>query len=171
MNSRMEPISPIDLLQSLNIKFSVHHHAPIRAQADIAHMNQFDIRHSVKTLAFSTSDSQLILAAIPGPERISYSRLAKAAGLKRKDLKNAEPDQLAALNMKPGGLSPICVAENLTAIFDAHIPGMGPVCCGGGDQDQTIELDADDLIRVAPRSLVADLIADRMSRVSLDQHQ
>ena len=88
------------------MQFTIHIHPPIRAQDDILRLTQLSIEHSVKTLAFSANNGQLVLAAIPGQERISYGRLVRAAGLRRSDLKPAESSQLAALGMNPGGNQP-----------------------------------------------------------------
>jgi Cys-tRNA(Pro)/Cys-tRNA(Cys) deacylase len=163
MHSNCEPKSPIDSLQALGVQFTLHTHAAIRTQNDILQITRFELESSVKTLAFSASGRRLLLAAIPGLQRISYGRLGKAAGVKRADLRSADPDQLALLGMQPGGVSPVCMLGNVTIVFDSLIPGMGKVYCGSGIENKTIELDADDMIRIAPSALIANITADPLS--------
>jgi Cys-tRNA(Pro)/Cys-tRNA(Cys) deacylase len=62
--------------------------------------------------------------------------------------------------MEPGGVSPVCSDAATTIVFDSSVPGMGPVYCGSGQAARTLLVDADDLVRLAGRSIVATIVVD-----------
>ena len=149
--------SPADLLAAHGVDFTVHTHEQIRTADDIRERTDLDIEHSVKTMAFSIAPDRLVLAGIPGPARIKYGRLAAALGVPRKQLRPAGQEALTALGMAPGGVSPVCRAETVTVVLDSAVPDMGLVYCGSGRPDQSLRLEAADLVRIAGNVVVADV--------------
>jgi len=53
----------------------------------------------------------------------------------------------------------VCADPGVTVVFDSAVPAMGRVFCGSGRADHTLEVDAADLVRVAPNAVVADIAA------------
>ena len=66
--------------------------------------------------------------------------------------------------MHPGGVSPVCADESVVVLLDASLPASGRVYCGGGTPDTTIALDADDILRVAARPVVAAVAEPQPAR-------
>jgi Cys-tRNA(Pro)/Cys-tRNA(Cys) deacylase len=152
--------SPVDVLTDDGADFTVHEHEPIRSAADIRERTDMPVERSVKTLGFSLGDGRLVLAAIPGPARIKYGRLAEAVGVPRKDLRAADPGTLAAIGMEPGGVSPICPEASVTVVLDSTVPSMGRIFCGSGRPDRSVEVDTADIVRLAGHLVVADIADD-----------
>jgi Cys-tRNA(Pro)/Cys-tRNA(Cys) deacylase len=151
--------SAVDVLTAAGIPFTLHTHAEIRTEQDILALGRFPMERSVKALAFTAGGGRIVLAAVPGPARVHYGRLATALGVRRAELTGADPEVLARLGMRPGGITPVCVDPEVTVVFDAAVPGLGQVFCGSGRADQTLELGAADLMSVPPESLVAEICA------------
>lgn len=150
--------TPVQALEAAGIDFVLHTHPAARTESEL-HLTGLDRSTSVKTLAFELPDGALALVGIRGPWRARYGAIAQALGVSRSKLRPASSDLLAAVGMEPGGVSPVCDAASVVVLLDATIPGMGRVYCGGGTPETTLELDADDILRVAARPLVA-AIAD-----------
>jgi Cys-tRNA(Pro)/Cys-tRNA(Cys) deacylase len=152
-------VRPVDVLSAAGVRFLVHAHPEIRTATDIEALDTFVVERSVKVLAFTVDGNRLVLAAIPGPARLQYGRLAAALGTRRALLKPADPARLAALGMQPGGVSPLCADPAVTIVFDTSIPGMGPVFCGSGSADRTLEVEAAEIVRLAPNAVIAEIAA------------
>jgi len=112
---------------------------------------------TVKTLAFTTPDDRLVLVAVPGHARLRYGAVARAAGVRRADLAPAGAERLAALGAEPGGVCPVVPDEDAVVIVDASVPGMGPIHCGSGRADTSIEIDACDLLAAVPGAVLAEV--------------
>ncbi len=141
-------------LDAAGIPYVVHTHPPIRVEADL-HLTGLDFQTSVKTLAFELPDGRLALVAVPGPAKVQYGAIARALGVSRSALRQADEHRVAALGMEPGGVSPICPDTRVVVVVDVAIVGMGTVYCGGGTSTTTIEVDADAIARVAASPVVA----------------
>lgn len=145
-----------DVLEAAAVTYTVHRHEPIHGEAD-AHLWPQSWATSVKTLAFVLPDDRFVLVGIPGPHRLRYGDLGRALDVPRKQWRQAPPERLAAAGMVPGGVSPITADPATTLVLDAAVPRMGRVYCGGGTPDVTIEIEATDLVRIAPTVLIADI--------------
>ena len=149
----------VEMLSAANVDFTVHQHAEIRTAEDIQSRTWFSIERSVKALAFSVDGDRVVLAAVPGPARLQYGRLATAISVRRSALKPASADILAALQMEPGGVSPICRDPDVTVVLDSAIPRMGRVFCGSGRADCTLELLGADIARFVRDAVVSEIAA------------
>lgn len=147
----------LQCLDAAGESYRLHTHPPIRSEADLP-LTGLDWTTSVKTLAFALPDGTVALVGIPGPARVQYGAVARALEVSRSQLRPASPEAVTALGMQPGGVSPICTDPAVIVLLDSSVPGMGPVYCGGGDPETTVELDAAALLRIAARPLTADLI-------------
>ena len=147
-------MSVTEALDAAGIAYVVHTHPPIRGEADL-HLTRLDWETSVKTLAFELPDGRLALVAVPGPARVQYGAIARALGVSRSALRQADEHRVIALGMEPGGVSPICADPDVVVLVDESVVGMGTVYCGGGTSTTTIEIDADAIARVAVSPVIA----------------
>ena len=144
-----------EVLAAGGTSYDVVEHPPARTESEL-HLTGLDVEQSVKTLAFTVGDDRrVVLVGIPGPARLKYGELARALGVSRSQLRQASADVVQALGMEPGGLSPITDDVAGTVVFDAVVPAMGVVSCGGGTPTRTLVLEAADLVRASPRVIVA----------------
>ncbi|GAA0927646.1 YbaK/EbsC family protein [Streptomyces thermoalcalitolerans] len=148
-------------LRDAGVDFVVHEHPVIRTAEDIRSRTDFSVERSVKVMAFTAEAGRVVLAAVPGPARLQYGRLAATVGVRRSSLKPAGADVLEALGMEPGGVSPLCTKPDVTVVLDSAIPDMGRVFCGSGRADCTLELEAADILRMAHNPVVAGIAAPR----------
>jgi Cys-tRNA(Pro)/Cys-tRNA(Cys) deacylase len=147
-------MSVTEALDAAGISYVVHTHPPIRSEADL-HLTRLDWETSVKTLAFELPDGRLALVAVPGPARVQYGAIARALGVSRSALRQADEHRVIALGMEPGGVSPICSDPDVVVVVDESVVGMGSVYCGGGTSTTTIEVDASAIVQVAACPIVA----------------
>jgi Cys-tRNA(Pro)/Cys-tRNA(Cys) deacylase len=119
---------------------------PIRTQTDIERELGLPVDTLLKTMVFHTGE-EFLLVALPIQRRVHYGRLAKAVGVPRSRLRQAGPEELALLAMEPGGASPLCGRAGVITVFDQSVSAMDRVYCGSGRADQTVEVDAGELIR------------------------
>lgn len=148
-----------EMLSVAGVDFTVHQHDEIRTAEDIRSKTWFSIERSVKSLAFTVDTGRVVLAAVPGPARLQYGRLAAAIDVRRSALKPASADILAALKMEPGGVSPICRDPAVTVVLDSAVPQMGRVFCGSGRADCTLELLGADIARFVSNLVVSEIAA------------
>jgi Cys-tRNA(Pro)/Cys-tRNA(Cys) deacylase len=74
--------------------------------------------------------------------------------VRRKDLRAADPGALAGdLGFEVGGVSPIAAYEAATVLVDLRVSELETVYCGAGNSRSTLEIAADDLIRISRGSL------------------
>jgi Cys-tRNA(Pro)/Cys-tRNA(Cys) deacylase len=149
-------VSPIELLRANGVAHQVSEHAPIRTYDDVQRVLGLPPDRLLKTMVFRTAAGRFLLVALPVLHRVSYGKLARAAGVPRAQLRQADAADLALIGMEPGGASPVCDGRDAAVIFDAAVPGMGRVYCGSGRADRSIQVDADDLLRLL-RPIVAEV--------------
>ncbi|MEW2625914.1 YbaK/EbsC family protein [Streptomyces sp. NPDC048106] len=162
MSRHIEPVSPVAVLTTRGVPFRLHEHSPALTVADLRSGTDFCIERSVKTLAFSTRDDRIVLAAVPGPAKVHYAALAVLVGVRRADLRPSTPEVLAGLGMEPGGISPIPTLsdhDGLVMVFDESVPSLGPIFCGSGSAHQTIEVGADALVGLWKEPLLGVITA------------
>jgi prolyl-tRNA editing enzyme YbaK/EbsC (Cys-tRNA(Pro) deacylase) len=141
------------LLQREGIPYTVHEHAPIHTLADIEANLPFPPERMLKTIAFEAGE-RWVLVALHAYSSIDYGAVARALGIKRSELRPADPDRLnAALGFERGGVSPL--APDATVIFDSDAVSLGTVVCGAARNDRTLEVDIDALIRLSGGSLAS----------------
>jgi len=150
-----EPIASI-ILREAGLAHRVHWHPAARNQAEL-HLTGLDVDTSAKTLAFSLTDTTLVLAAIPGRARLRYASLAKAVGVSRSSLRPAEPEALNAIGMAAGGVSPICTDPTVLLVVHEPLLTLDRLYCGSGIPEASIEVSPDVLRQLRPDLVLADL--------------
>ena len=122
---------PVDVLQASGVAFSVQEHAPIMGQANAERVLGLPADQMLKTMVFR-ADAATVLVALPARRRVHYGKFARAVGVQRSVLRQAEPDDLARIGMMPGGASPVCGVDGVITVFDVSASEMDTVYCGSG---------------------------------------
>ncbi|MEV5432003.1 YbaK/EbsC family protein [Streptomyces sp. NPDC052701] len=151
MSQPVEPtgvLSPEEVLRKSGVPFTVLDHVPIVGQQDAETKLGLATEQLLKTMVFRTADGGFVLAALPVTGRVNYGRLARAAGVSRAKLRQAEPGELSLLGMEPGGASPVCDLPDVVIVFDASVTRMGTVYCGSGRADRTVRIEAARLVEL-----------------------
>ncbi|MFE9359662.1 aminoacyl-tRNA deacylase [Streptomyces olivaceoviridis] len=151
MSQPAEPtsvLSPEEVLRKAGVPFTVLDHVPIVGQEDAETKLGLTTEQLLKTMVFRTADGGFVLAALPVTGRVNYGRLARAAGVSRAKLRQAEPGELSLLGMEPGGASPVCDLSDVVTVFDTAVTRMGTVYCGSGRADRTVRIEAAHLIEL-----------------------
>ncbi|WP_309111506.1 YbaK/EbsC family protein [Saccharothrix sp.] len=138
--------SPVEILKDAGVPFSTFTHAPIRTYEDIERELDLPADRLLKTLAFRAEDGRFVLVSLPMLLPVGYGKVAKAAGVSRSKLRRAGDDDLRELGMAPGGISPVTRVEPRTVVFHTTVPDMGTVYCGSGRDDETVQVEAADLV-------------------------
>jgi len=131
------------------IAHRLHEHAALKSFDDLSAALNFPPQAMVKALVFVDPAGRCILAAMPGPARADYKRIADAAGCSRAQLRPATPDELRGiLDAEAGGVAPVAVNGSLLLI-DAGVTGLDRIYCGTGRVGSTLEMAAADWLGAA----------------------
>ena len=134
-------------------------HAPIIGQASAERELGLPADQMLKTMVFRAGAAATVLVALPARRRVHYGKLARAVGVRRSALRQADPDDLALIGMMPGGASPVCGADGVITVFDISALEMGTVYCGSGRANRTVKIEAKTLIALV-RPVIAVVAAD-----------
>src|SRR5512139_2902668 len=104
MYERYEAI--VALLTARGVPFTIHEHIPSYTVADAEAHLLFPLERLLKTIAFKIRSGSYVLAAVRGPDRIDYRKLAIACGTKRTDLFRLAPEEVVhAFGVEVGSVS------------------------------------------------------------------
>ena len=150
----------VQLLTASNIPFTIHEHTPSYTFADAQAYLDFPLERLLKTIAFRIRSGGNILAAVRGPDRIDYRKLAAACGTKRTDVFRLTPEEVVQVfSVEVGSVSPILVQDGVRILFDTKVPTRETVFCGIGRPDRTLEIQLADLVQIT-RGQVLPLTSD-----------
>jgi len=139
----------VQLLTASNLPFTIHEHIPSYTFADAEAYLDFPLERLLKTIAFRIKSGGYILAAVRGPDRIDYRKLAAACGTKRTEIFRLTPEEVAhTFNVEVGSVSPILLQDGVRILFDIKVPTRETVFCGIGRPDRTLEIQLADLIQI-----------------------
>lgn len=159
MHEKYEAI--IALLTARDIPSTIHEHIPSYTVADAGERLPFPAERLLKTIAFKIKAGGYVLAAVRGPDRIDYRKLAAASGTKRADIVRLAPEEVSEVfGMGAGSVSPIALREGVTVFFDIHVPTDETVFCGIGRADRTLEILLADLVQITGGQ-VLPLVSDK----------
>ncbi len=137
-------------LDSARIDYRTHAHAPLVSFEDAKTVLPFDPGSMVKGLVFRTPSGTYAIVALRGADRADYKKIADALGVRRADLRAADPaDVEADLGMQLGGIVPLPI-KGAVVLIDEAVATLGTIYCGSGRNDVTLELRAEALLRAAP---------------------
>jgi len=136
-------------LDATGIRYHTHSHAPLVSFEDAKIILPFDPGAMVKGLVFRTPSEAFAIVALRGADRADYKKIADALGIRRADLRAADPADVAAeLGMQLGGIVPLSINGALVLI-DGSVAELETIFCGSGRNDVTLEISAPDLLRVS----------------------
>ena len=76
------------------MKFNVHDHSPIVSFSDAKSVLPFDPGSMVKGLAFKLPNQAYAIVGMRATDRADYKKIADALGIRRTELRAAEPEEL-----------------------------------------------------------------------------
>jgi Cys-tRNA(Pro)/Cys-tRNA(Cys) deacylase len=136
-------------LTASHVPFTIHEHAASYTVADAEAYLDFPIDRLLKTIAFKIRPAGYILAAVRGPDRVDYRKLAAACGVKRTAIfRLSPPEVVQAFNVEVGSVSPLLVQDGVRILFDTNVPSHETVFCGIGRPDRTLEIQLTDLVQI-----------------------
>jgi Cys-tRNA(Pro)/Cys-tRNA(Cys) deacylase len=136
-------------LEAASIPYRIHHHAPLVSFEEAKTVLPFDPNAMVKGLVFRTSGGAFVIVALRGADRADYKKIADALGVRRADLRAADPaDVEAELGMQLGGIVPLPI-KGARVLIDQSVAALDTIFCGSGRSDVTLELSVQDLLRIA----------------------
>jgi len=140
-----------EILTRSGVPFLIHAHEAMRTVEDMARDPLFDPTRIVKTVAFRTRNSRIILAAVRGDRRVDYPSLAAFLGINRRDLSPLSPDEVRELiGVEPGSVSPLSVRGDTVLLIDEEALSILPTLyCGIGRPDRTLEIAPGDLMQIS----------------------
>jgi Cys-tRNA(Pro)/Cys-tRNA(Cys) deacylase len=137
-------------LEAASIPYRAHDHAPLISFEDAKTVLPFDPGSMVKGLVFRTPAGAFAIVALRGADRADYKKISDALGVRRADLRAADPaDVEIELGMQLGGIVPLPIKGSVVLI-DQAVAALDTIFCGSGRNDVTLELKAQDLVRIAP---------------------
>jgi Cys-tRNA(Pro)/Cys-tRNA(Cys) deacylase len=137
------------LLNARSIRFTIHEHAPSYTVADAGERLPFPAERLLKAIAFKIKAGAYVLAAVRGPDRIDYRKLAAATGTKRAEIVRLTPEEvMEAFGIEVGSVSPIPLRDGVAVYFDIKVPTDETVFCGIGRADRTLEIQLGDLVQI-----------------------
>lgn len=140
----------VSLLTTRSVPFTIHEHIPSYTVADAEAHLLFPLERLLKTIAFKTRSGSYVLAAVRGPDRIDYRKLAAACGTKRTDIFRLTPEEVVqAFGVEVGSVSPVLLQDGVQVFFDAQVPVDETVFCGIGRPDRTLEIQLADLAQIS----------------------
>jgi len=147
-------------LTASDVHFTIHEHMPSYTVADAEEHLLFPLERLLKTIAFKVKAGGYVLAAVRGPDRIDYRKLAAACGTKRTNVNRLTPEEVTEVfGVEVGSVSPILLQEGVQVLFDAQVPTDETVFCGIGRPDRTLEIRLTDLVQIT-QGQILPLISD-----------
>jgi Cys-tRNA(Pro)/Cys-tRNA(Cys) deacylase len=135
-------------LDATDIPYRTHNHAPLVSFEEAKTVLPFDPNAMVKGLVFRTRDGAFAIVALRGADRADYKKIADALGVRRADLRAADPaDVEAELGMQLGGIVPLPI-KGTRVLIDQGVAALDTIFCGSGRNDVTLEFSAQDLLRI-----------------------
>jgi prolyl-tRNA editing enzyme YbaK/EbsC (Cys-tRNA(Pro) deacylase) len=133
--------------------YTVHEHAAAHSVAERQTL-PFPLSQAVKTLAFTTRNIPLVLAALRAEDQVDFARLARALAVGRSQLRMADAGLLAVEGLIPGGIPPVSHRPAVPCLIDTAVAEPPrPVYCGAGSADRTLQIESAVLARL-PRARV-----------------
>lgn len=152
----------VALVTRCGIPFTIHEHEASYTVADAKAYLYFPLERLLKTIAFKIKDGGYVLAAVRGPDRVNYPKLAAACGTKRANVIRLTPEEVVeTFGVEVGSVSPIVLQEGVQVFFDAQAPTEETVFCGIGRPDRTLEIRLADLVQIT-HGKVLPLISDEV---------
>lgn len=141
-------------LQAAHVRHVIHEHAPVRTMADVLAKLPFPRERTLKTLVI-IADDVATLVVLRGLDRVDFALLSRALTTPRARLRSATEREVRTMlgGVEPGAVGPLSAPPGTQIIVDTHVAGLGDIFCGVGSRRSTLQIDADDLIRLSGATL------------------
>lgn len=123
---------------------------PTLSVEDSARQLDVDPERIVKSLVFKDERGDPLLAIVPGVKRVDEDKLSEAHGSRVGMAKAREVENFTGY--KIGEVPPL--SHEIPTFLDSEIMEHDTVIAGGGSTHTLIELDPDDIVRVADAEVV-----------------
>jgi Cys-tRNA(Pro)/Cys-tRNA(Cys) deacylase len=136
-------------LDAAGVRYATHSHAALVSFEEAKEILPFDPGAMVKGLVFRAGDAGFAIVALRGADRADYKKIADTLGIRRADLRAADPADVATeLGMQLGGIVPLPI-KGAVILVDQAVAELDTIYCGSGRNDVTLELAARDLLRIS----------------------
>jgi len=143
-------------LADTHATYRLHEHEAITTATEGKALRSFPVSALVKCLAFAIADHRFVLVALRADDRADYKKIAATLHISRQQLRAATEDEITgSLHMLPGGVGPFPFG-GATVVIDAAVQAIPTVYCGTGSRHTTLEIGAEELIRISA-AIIADV--------------
>ncbi len=138
----------IDSLKKAGVAFETVRYKHLEKGAKFAaRATGFDPGLTVKTLVVDLGQNRFALALMPGNQRLSEKKLARALGVKR--LTMARPaDAERITGYLTGGISPFATRCDLPVVMEKRLQQAGKVMLNAGKRGLMVKMAPEDIIRL-----------------------
>lgn len=157
----------LEKLHRRGVKFRVLDHNPVATIEDVERVLRIPRRVMVKTLVLcDQSSGRYFVAAFPADRRLSWSKFARVAKVKRNQLKPVEEQDLKDLTgFDLGGIPPFGYQRGFQVIFDKNLLEQSLVYCSAGSPTMSLEINPKTLLQLSGGK--ADTICSNNKRESM----
>lgn len=143
----------VDRLKSLSVTFEVIEHSPVVTIDDVVRVLNIPTDTMAKTMLFNVDRIGLVAVILPGLNKVDYSKLATALGVKRKAVNLTTKEQADRLGVQVGAISPLsCLHQRV--LLDSKLFNQKMVYCGSGDLSKTIKIAPATIVNVTSATIV-----------------
>ncbi len=135
-------------LEERGASYAVETHAPLISLDDAKSILSLDPAKMVKGLTFARPGGFAIVA-LRAADRADYKKIADALGLRRADLRLADPiDVRRELDMEQGGIVPLPIGS-ARVLIDRAVLDLDEIVCGTGRNTATLIIERDVWVDIA----------------------
>ena len=127
-------------LKSSGYSPKVMEHNPVITIGDVVRTLDIPADAMAKTILLSQKDIGLIVAILPGMNRVDIAKIATIFGIPKKTVKFAGPKIIKNLGLNPGDICPFHDFFQKTVV-DVVLLHQQTVYCGSGNPKKTIVID------------------------------
>jgi Cys-tRNA(Pro)/Cys-tRNA(Cys) deacylase len=122
------------------------HPQPVRSLEQAARERGLSPEQIVRSLLFRLEGQRYLLALIPGPSQVDWSKLRHFLGVSR--ITTADADEVRRVTgYEPGAVSPFGLQQELRILADPCLKQLEIVSLGAGIRNAGIILNREDLVR------------------------
>ena len=144
------------LLEQHGIPYEVisYHYDPKDLNVQkIAQMNNLEVSHIYKTLVAKGDKSGLLVAVIPGHQRLNRKAIARVSQNKKVGLLD-HTKLLEHTGFIRGGCGPLGMKKNFPTYFDVSAKDLGEIWVNAGQRGILIQVNIEDLVRLTEGQIV-----------------
>jgi Ala-tRNA(Pro) deacylase len=143
----------IQLLTNAGVEFRTFQHEAVRTSEEAAAVRGTPLERGAKALVLECGDG-LLLAVISAAAKVDFRALKQRIGVKRVQMASADRVR-AVTGCEPGGVPPFGNLFGLRVIVDPSLLDNEWIDFNAGDRTRSVEMRADDFVRLADAEVVA----------------